>query len=176
MAKLSAWSKKHMPGLGETGWTPALMRYRSASSGSVTMGPKPSTPFSEWNSTSFSGGTKLLHRVGMPTPRFTIMPSWNSLVARRAMVCSSSRSLSVSTTSRSLRSDDDAVHVNAGSHNPLGVELSQLHHLVHLGNGHVRGARHGGVEGAGRAVVDEVAVAVGLVGANEREVSSDGVL
>jgi len=36
-----------IPGLGWTGWTPALIRFSSASSGSVTMGPKPIIPFSE---------------------------------------------------------------------------------------------------------------------------------
>ncbi len=54
------------------------------------IGPKPMTPFSEWKRISRSGGTKLLQKVGIPTPRLTIIPSWNSLAARMAIVCSSS--------------------------------------------------------------------------------------
>src|SRR4030042_5689860 len=118
-----------MPGLGDTGCTPALIRWISASSGLSTMGPKPSTPFSEWKRISMSGGTKLLQNVGMPTPRLMIMPSRNSLAARMAIVCSSSRSPGIVLLlplhrlvpgTRLLGSHHHPLHVDAGRHAGLG--------------------------------------------------------
>src|SRR3990167_4340104 len=63
--------------------------------------------------------------------------------------------------------DDDALDVEARGDDALRVELAQLDDLVHLGDGDGGGAGHGGVEGARGPPVDEVAVAVGLVGADE---------
>src|SRR4030042_1136104 len=150
-----------MPGLGDTGCTPALIRWISASAGLSTIDPNPSTPFSEWKRISMSGGTKLLQKVGMPTPRLMIIPSWNSLAARMAMVCSSSLSPGIVLLLHSLQglvpeprllgSHHHPLHVDPGRHDGLRVELAQLHHLVPFGDGHPRRAGHHGVEGASRA-------------------------
>src|SRR4030065_779661 len=139
-----------MPGLGDTGCTPAFIRWISASSGLSMIGPKPSTPFSEWKRISMSGGTKLLQKVGIPTPRLMLTPSRNSLAARMAIVCSSSLSPGIVLLLHSLHGlvpgprllgpHHDPLHVDPGRHDALGVELAQFHHLVHLGHGHPRRA------------------------------------
>ena len=70
--------------------------------------------------------------------------------------------------------EDDAVNEDAGGDDGFGVEVTEFDDVVDLGDRDVRGAGHGGVEGAAGAVVDEVAAAVGLVGANDGEVGVEG--
>src|SRR5919106_6988205 len=42
-------------------------------------------PFSEWSTMNLSAGRKSEHIVGIPTPRFTSQPSWNSAASRAAI-------------------------------------------------------------------------------------------
>mmetsp|Transcript_24335 Transcript_24335/g.75388 ORF Transcript_24335/g.75388 Transcript_24335/m.75388 type:complete len:257 (+) Transcript_24335:443-1213(+) len=79
------WSDEKMDDDGryDTVCLPALMRSASTSFSSGN-GPMPSRPFSDCSSMCIPGGRKLDASVGMPMPRFTYMPSWNSRAARRA--------------------------------------------------------------------------------------------
>mmetsp|Transcript_13791 Transcript_13791/g.35551 ORF Transcript_13791/g.35551 Transcript_13791/m.35551 type:complete len:343 (-) Transcript_13791:465-1493(-) len=72
------------PGIVVTVSFPALIMSGS-SSPSRGYGPMPSSPFSDWSSMRTSGETKLDARVGIPMPRFTYMPSSNSIAARFTM-------------------------------------------------------------------------------------------
>ncbi len=56
MEKDSSWAKKLVPGMILTGWPPAFTKSGSPSP-AVCTSPKPSTPFSLWNTTSRPAGT-----------------------------------------------------------------------------------------------------------------------
>jgi len=59
---------------------PALIRSASISD-SFGKGPKPNIPFSLYSVTLTPGARKLGHRVGIPMPKLTYIPSFISLAA-----------------------------------------------------------------------------------------------
>jgi hypothetical protein len=80
MAKDSEELKKLLPGKTVTVYLPALMRSGSISS-SVGNLPIPRIPFSDYMVIFTPSSRKLEHRVGIPIPRFTYIPSLSSLAA-----------------------------------------------------------------------------------------------
>src|SRR5690606_33491191 len=174
------------------------MRSGSTRSG-AGLGPIASIPFSVCRVVSRPSGGKSARRVGAPMPRLTTAPSGMSCAMRRAR---SSRLMRVAMSvllaggggleRGALHGDaadelavlepragpdlDDAVDVDAGGDDRLGVERAERHDLVDLHDGRGGGARHDGSEVARGLAVDEVAPAVGGEGADEGEVGPDGVL
>ncbi len=75
-----------------------------------------------------------------------------------------------------LRMVDEAVDEDAGGVDLVGVELAGLDDDLGFGDGDLAAGGRVGIEVAGGAAVDEVAVGVGLPGFHEREVGEDAAL
>ena len=72
--------------------------------------------------------------------------------------------------------EDEALDVDSGGGDVVGVELAGLDDLFDFGDGDFAGGGHHGVEVAGGLAVDEVAGGVGLPGADEGEVGLEPAL
>src|SRR3972149_104230 len=107
--------------------------------------------------------------VGVPIPRLTTIPSWNSLATRRAIVCSSSLSAILCSFSTVFVAANP-VYVYRWGCNTLRINVSQLHHLVHLGNSHLGSSRHSGIKVSGGTLINEVTPAVGLMSTDKGKV------
>src|SRR5688572_1681691 len=108
---------------------------------------------------------KFATSVGSPMPRFTVMPSLSSRATRRAI------SSLVKPADIMTRCLDDALYKNPRRHDTLRVELTRLDNLLHLGDRYLRGSRHRLVEIAPRLPVRQIPQPVGLVAADEGEIS-----
>src|SRR6266550_227024 len=139
-------------------------------------GPMPSTPFSEWNTTSRPAGMKSGMSVGRPRPRLTYQPSGMSR-ARRAAISWRPQGFIASVLALTVTAGprcsclcrrrigalhlDHAVHEDAWRHHAFRIELAQFYHMAHLRDGELGGHRHHRVEIAPRASIGEIAPAVG---------------
>src|SRR5262249_14650628 len=75
-----------------------------------------------------------------------------------------------------LRALEDALHVDAGRVDLIGVELSDVDELLDLGDGDAPGGGAHRVEVARRLSIDEVAPAVALPRLDDGEVAGDRLL
>src|SRR6266511_2760401 len=118
------------------------------------------TPFSEWKITRRPAGTKSEHTVGMPTPRLTIHPSWNSAATRAAIRSRLSRCfVTLHAPSRLARELDAAQDVEDARgrrwdrHQPVDEDTGCVYlvrvelafgddRLLDLGDGTARCGRH----------------------------------
>src|SRR3712207_203748 len=188
MAKLSACPTKEAPGTSVIGCLPALMSQGSSRPFSGA-GPMPITPFSDWKTTSRSGGTWFATRVGMPMPRLTHQPSGMSSAARRAIwsrlkgcIVAHTPLAGIPMPAASPRPGRAAVHphhpfhVDPGGVDPVRADLAQLPDVLHLRDRQVRSRRHHRVEVPAGSPVGEVAPAVRLPRLHQRHVALQGAL
>src|SRR3954470_24210793 len=175
IAKLSAWPTKLAPLARVISCLPALIS-QGSSCPLAGAGPMPMTPFSDWNITSRVGGTWFATMVGMPMPRLTHQPSGTSSARRSAiwsrvkgMVRPPSSSFGLQPIAAAIHLDH-AVHIDAGGHDHVRVQLAKLTDVLHLGDGQLRRHGHDRVEIGPRPSVDEVAPAVGLPGLHQRHI------
>ena len=151
---------------------PASTRSGSARSDDAS-GPTPMTPFSDWMKTSRLRGADSRRRArGMPMPRLTSMPSSMSWAARHA-ICRRLSGFIVRAHSgdrrRGRRRCRDSLHALVRrSARPPTARTSAT--------GEARGRRHRGPEIHLRVAKGEIAVAVGGIGAHQREVARDRLL
>src|SRR6185437_5327516 len=122
----------------------------------------------------------------MPIPRLTYCPSRSSCAARMA-ICSRVN-MSRTPPGRGLwtrgaaldalfvRTDHDAVHVDAGRMDPIGRHLSHLDQLFDLGDGDPARHRAQGIEVARRQTVLQIARTVGTPGLDDGPVRADAAL
>src|SRR4051812_25448154 len=146
MPKLSADEKYDDVGSSLMVCLPALMRSGS-SSPSYGKGPMPSMPFSDCRTMWVPAGMKFATSVGMPIPRLTYMPSRSSRAARRATSSRDRGGMSGAPLAHGAlldrffeaRAGDDALDVDAGGVDAVGVEVAGLHQLLDLRDGDAAG-------------------------------------
>ena len=128
-----------------------------------------------------AGGMKFATSVGMPMPRFTYMPSRSSRAARWAiwsrvsggMARRSSCGRSAARWAfRSAAPCDDALDVDPGRVDAVGIELARLDQDLDLGDGDAPGGGDHRVEVAGGLPVDQVAEAIALPGLDDGQVGA----
>src|SRR5262252_343861 len=130
----------------------------------------PSIPFSDCSTMCIPAGTKFATSVGMPMPRFTYMPSRSSRAARWAIWSRFRAGISGAPLADGplldrfleARSGDDALHVDAGRVDAVGLELAGLDQGLDLGDGDASRGRHHRVEVARGLSIDQVAEAIAL--------------
>src|SRR5690606_1306714 len=131
---------------------------------------------SDCSHTSTPSGMWLATRVGRPMPRLTYMPSLSSCAARLAI---SSRVQAMSAASShgalldallGVRVVHDAVHIDARQVHVVGVDVTDLHDLLHLGDAHLPGHRTGGIEVSRGLAEDQVPGLVRLPRLHQRYV------
>src|SRR5580765_541171 len=104
-------------------------------------------PFSDCSTMFVPAGMKLATSVGMPIPRLTYMPSWSSRAARWAIWSRLSGGTSGAPLAHGALLDrflealaaDDALDVDAGRVDGVGVERPGLDQLLDLGDGDAAG-------------------------------------
>ena len=97
-------------------------------------------------------------------PRFTTSPSFISCATRQAIRFFASISFP--------SAQDQGVDHDARRHHEIGIDLSGLDDLAHLGDHEIGGHGDQRIEIARRAAVHQVALGVGLVGLDDRQIGS----
>ena len=67
----------------------------------------------------------------------------------------------------------DALNVNAGRADVIGIDSARLHQLLHLGNGDFRGGRHHRIEVLRGFSINEIAQPVATPGFDQREIGGE---
>src|SRR5262245_43789142 len=123
----------------------------------------PSMPFSDCSTMSVPAGTKLATSVGMPIPRLTYIPSRSSRAARWAIWSRVRAGMSgAPLADRPLldglleaRALDDALDVDTGRVDLVGIELARLDQGLDFGHGDAAGGGDHRVEVARRLPVHQ---------------------
>src|SRR6516162_91784 len=139
----------------------------------------PSTPFSEWKTTSRSAGRSSATCNGAPMPRLTNQPSGISR-ATRAAISLRVRGWHAARTFM-LRSLGDgrfaigyvqhAIDVDARRRDLLRIERAEIDNVLRLRDRQLRRRRHHRIEISRRGAIDQVAPAIGFPGLDQGDVA-----